>query len=416
MTTKRRLRGKDLVQQDIDDIFEDFYRLKSFIAGNLGQDGINYGIIRLVTILEQFCRFVVECGLEKKPDKTPPTIEMDPRMIDSVSESLADSPEEDIQNYVVSLSYSFQNRNDIISMMDMFEMLNKRNDIKKMVEGLEDMFQLRHKAVHTVERVDVDLTQIREYYDGVECLMHKILDALEPVGVSFYYQKMYVMLKSESREKRRQNSEAESHYHTEAIRCRDGALKYLEKRTQGSTHDIDAYSQMMLLYIEDKDCQNIERCIKAMLAIDPDEPLANYCIGLSLKEKNPTGALVYFKKSIEAAPTLSGVYEGLIDILMDHARYAECLPYVDKAIAHLPSEPIFYMLKGRVFEMLNMPECVESCYEIADEMAIEHVKIFQDDVDECEELIEQLQEFGRHETVVKCKLLMDKHWEIPEAG
>ena len=416
MTTKRRLRGRDLVQQDIDDIFEDFYRLKFFIAGNLGQDGINYGIIRLVTILEQFCRFVVECGLEKKPDKTPPTIEMDPRMIDSVSESLADAPEEDIQNYVVSLSYSFQNRNDIISMMDMFEMLNKRNDIKKMVGGLEDMFQLRHKAVHTVERVDVDLTQIREYYDGVECLMHKVLDALEPVGVSFYYQKMYVMLKSESREKRRQNSEAGSHYHTEAIRCRDGALEYLEKRTQGNTHDIDAYSQMMLLYIEDKDCQNIERCIKAMLAIDPDEPLANYCIGLSLKKKNPAEAIAYFKKSIEAFPTMSGSYEGLIDILMDHARYAECLPYVDKAIAHLPSEPIFYMLKGRVFEMLNMPECVESCYEIADEMAIEHVKIFQDDVDECEELIEQLQEFGRHETIVKCKLLMDKHWEIPKAG
>ena len=102
MTTKRRLRGKDLAQQDIDDIFEDFYRLKLFTTGNLEQDGLNYCITRLVTILEQFFRYVVECSLEKEPDKTPTTIEMDPRMIGSVSESLVNAPEENIQNYVVS--------------------------------------------------------------------------------------------------------------------------------------------------------------------------------------------------------------------------------------------------------------------------------------------------------------------------
>ena len=148
------------------------------------------------------------------------------------------------------LSYSFQNREDIVSMLDRFGMLNKRNSIKKTLEDLDDMFQLRHKAVHTVERLNADLTQIREYYVGVECLMHEVLDELKPPGVSFYSQKMDVLLKSESRAKRMQNIETASRRHTEAIKCRDHALKYLTKRTQDDTHDIDAYSQMMFLYAE----------------------------------------------------------------------------------------------------------------------------------------------------------------------
>ena len=67
----RRLRGKDLVYQDIEDIIGEFYQLKLPVDGKSEQDDTNYSIIRLVTILEQFFRFVVECGLEKDPDKTP---------------------------------------------------------------------------------------------------------------------------------------------------------------------------------------------------------------------------------------------------------------------------------------------------------------------------------------------------------
>ena len=89
MSNRRRLREKELVNQDIEDIFEEFYNLQYLIGRKTEQDDINYDIIRLVTILEQFFRFVVECGLEKDPDKTPTVIEMNPRMIDSMNEGLA---------------------------------------------------------------------------------------------------------------------------------------------------------------------------------------------------------------------------------------------------------------------------------------------------------------------------------------
>ena len=73
MPNRRRLRGKELADQDIEDISEEFYYLQSMVDRKSEQGDINYAIIRLVTILEQFFRFVVECSLEKDPDKTPTT-------------------------------------------------------------------------------------------------------------------------------------------------------------------------------------------------------------------------------------------------------------------------------------------------------------------------------------------------------
>ena len=257
MSDRRRLRGKELAYQDIDDIFEEFYQIQSIIDAKSGQDNINYIIIRLVTILEQFFRFVVECSLEKDPGKTPTTIEMEPSMIDSVSEKLAYIPEEYIRNYVVSLSYSFQNQHDIISTMDRFGILNKRNNIGEMINNLTGLFQLRHKVVHTVERQNISLEQIKNHHAGIESLMHEILDVLKPSGVSFYYQKMDVLINFALRENKKKNFEVEKHYAEEITTYRRKTMKYLEERVKHDVHDIDAYSQLMELCKTFGDYQNV---------------------------------------------------------------------------------------------------------------------------------------------------------------
>lgn len=409
MTNMKRLRGKDLVYQDIDDIFEDFYQLKFVMNENHGHNDINYSIIRLVTVLEQFFRYVVECSLEKKPDRTPSTIEMDPRMIGSVSESLADIPEEYVQNYVVSLAYSFQNRADIIGMMDKFDMLNSQNNIRTMINDLDGLFQLRHKVVHTVERHSVDLVQIKKYCTDVECLMHTVLDELKPQSVSFYYQKTIVLGKIALQEGRKKNFDAGHRYRTEAIKCYGQALDYLQERIKDNDQDIDAHTQILELHMVSQDHQNITKCATTILNIDPDEPVANYCVGVSFERTNPIGAIKHFKKSIDADPYTSESHYRLIDILMRQKKYAECLPHIDTAIMNLSYDPTFYMLKGVIFKLLKISECVEPYYQIADEMAIEFVTVNKDDVDACEDLLKKLQEFGRDDAIAKCKQIIDDH-------
>ena len=170
-------------------------------------------------------------------------------MIDSVSEQLADIPEKYIRNYVVSLSYSLQNQHEIISMMNGFGMLNKRNDIREMINDLEGLFQLRHKVVHTVEQQEVSLEAIKKYHTVIECLMHEILDELKPQGISFYYQKVDVLRYFGLREDRKENFEAGKRYREEAIMCGHKAVEYLEGRIKNDARDIDAYSQLMELYI-----------------------------------------------------------------------------------------------------------------------------------------------------------------------
>ena len=411
MPNRRRLRGKELADQDIEDISEEFYYLQSMIDRKSEQGDINYAIIRLVTILEQFFRFVVECSLEKDPDKTLTTIEMDPRMIDSVSEGLADIPEEYIRNYVVSLSYSFQNPREIISMMDEFGLLNKQNSIREMIVNLTDLFQLRHKVVHTVERQNVSSEWIKKYHADVEILMHKILDELKPPRVSFYYQKADALGNIGLRETRKKNFEAGAHYREEAIAYGRKALEYLQGRVESDTRDIDAYSQMLELYIVFGDRQKAHRCCEAILEIDSDEPWANYYMGLTLEKENPIQSLERFKKSIEKKPDVPEFHAKLIGILTDQQQYAECLLCIDEAIGHLPHEPAFHMAKGTTFRFLGMPEYAEIYYKNADKHATDYVKTFPEDVRGNEEILKDLQEFGRDDAIAACRRIMDEYWE-----
>ena len=410
MSNRRRLRGKELADQDIEDIFEEFYYLQYVIDGRDEQDVIKYGIIRLVTILEQFFRFVVECGLEMNPDKTPTTIEMDPRMIDSVSERLADIPEEYIRNYVVSLSYSFQNPREVISMMDEFGMLTKQNNIRKMVMNLAGLFQTRHKIVHTVERQNIHLAWIKKYHADVEILMHKILDELKPPRVSFYYQKTDALKNIGLRENRKKNFEVGKYYREEAIAHGRKALEYLQGRVKSDTHNIDAYSQMLELYIGFSDHQNAQRCCKAILEMDLDEPWANYYMGLTLEKESSMQALECFKKAIEKKPDVPEFHARLIGMLTNQGQHAECLSYIDEAIEHLPHEPAFHMAKGTTFRFLDMPKYAEIYYKNADKHAIDYVKMFPEDVHGHEDLIKELQEFGRDDAISECRQIMDEYW------
>ena len=144
------------------------------------------------------------------------------------------------------------------------------------------------------------------------------------------------------REDRKKNFEVGKRYREEAIMCGRKAVEYLEGRVKNNARDIDAYSQLIELYAGLGEIQNAQRCCHAILAMDSDEPWANYYMGLTLEKGNPTLALKYFKKAIDKKPDMPFFHAKLIGILMSLGQYAECLLCIDEAIGHLPYEPTFY--------------------------------------------------------------------------
>ena len=157
--------------------------------------------------------------------------------------------------------------------------------------------------------------------------------------------------------------------------------------------------------------QNVQRYCRAILEINSDEPWANYHMGKALETENPLKALEHFKKAVEKEPNEPKFYADLIILLLMQKQYVESLSYIDEAIEHLPHEPSFYMSRGLAFTSFKMPEYANICYKNADKHAIDYVKMFPEDVHGCDDLLHQLQVYGRDDAITECRIIIDEYWK-----
>ena len=147
-------------------MFEEFYRLKDIIQESMKSHEKNHAIIRLVTIIEQFFRCVVEIRLEDKSEHVPSKMEIDPRIIDNISDRLFQNTSTDIKNHMLSLTYSFQNTHSIYNTMGRLGLPTWSDDPKsaKERERFEELFQSRHGLIHTVDRQSLSYDVIVSYH------------------------------------------------------------------------------------------------------------------------------------------------------------------------------------------------------------------------------------------------------------
>ena len=176
MADKKQLKIKDFPDQDLKDIAREFGIIQQITKNEMRQIESNYCIIRLVTILEQFFRHVVERGLGNGWIKPPKTVEIDSYTFENMAELLEAGSRKYDKNYVMSFSYSFQNTNAINEIMRELEM---PNELRNKVSGLEGLFRQRHEIVHTVEQIYVDPADIMAYCNDAEFLMVMVLTKLK---------------------------------------------------------------------------------------------------------------------------------------------------------------------------------------------------------------------------------------------
>ena len=422
---KRVVKGGQIASQDLYDVIEDFYRLGHDINGYWDEHASNYSIIRLVTIMEQFCRCAIEERLEKHAEQIPQKIEIDYKLLDDLLETMLSTADESIKNAVVSMSYSFQNVYTICEEMKNFGLLDKQNKIKDAIMELEPLFQMRHVLVHTVEPWPLGAASIASYHAKVEEVVREILDKMDMPMYDFYILKGHAfgeMVKrvclrnmpcienmhqlpsmiGAERDKGAVWVESAEKFHNISIECFNSALQRFGAKIEEEPSRHDILSEIAWTYVIRNDYYNAGKAADAVLESDPAEAVACYCKGMSLLDSSTSSAFEYFKKAIDGKIYVTESYTRAIEILLDIDKAEEALFYVDQVIDMEPSDPLLYMLKGRILSRLKLISYEKECYKIGDERSIEFMKDRRNDILTCAELTHELLEHNRTETIEKC--------------
>ena len=398
MSDKRVLKVKDLPNQTMGDVFEEFYRLKRIIEENPETYEKNYAVMRLVTIIEQFFRCVVEIRLEDKPEYIPSKIEIDPHIIDKISDRFSKNTNKEIKNHMISLTYFFQNTDPISKAMQSIRLhkLAKSLESGKIYEEFDKLFQLRHNLTHTVDTKSVSHDIILNYYTMTEDLMHATLDELDFPEFSFY------LVQGDA-------FNALEYDDTVVKDCYRKALEKFAKKIKKNPTDFNTHVEMAWAYLELGDLINMEKHASMVLKTKSDDAEANYCKGMFLRASGHHDVAVsHFQKSIESDPCHLGAYNRLITYFFHTGQIEKCMAYLDYAIQNVPDEITLYLLKGRVLlERLDYPDWADVCFKQADECALKFVEKHSHDANACKSLLRTLEKYGRADAVNGCHEILN---------
>lgn len=227
----RPLRSRSIPEQHIEDVFAEFYRLDSIIKAG-GEYQRNYVITRLVTIIEQFFRNIVEDRLYNLNGKAPRKMELDPAIIDEIAAIHSKEEREITRELVISINHKFQSGDEIKDTMKEYGVevfwneRKKTSGLKK--ESYDELFGLRHKIVHTFEQPP---SKIRKYYELTEELFKHVLDQITMWHPSFYFLKIDALVDLGEYEKAAEcfKKEAGPYFDSLPTKSSKGALAYYDR-------------------------------------------------------------------------------------------------------------------------------------------------------------------------------------------
>ena len=431
---RRIVKSKKMSNQSLYDVVEDFYQLDHDMINDVSEHANNYTIIRLVTIMEQFCRCVVEARLEKHTDQIPQKIEINHQLLDDLIENVLSGTNGDIKNAIISMSYSFQDVYSICREMNNLGLLNGPSELKNKIIELEPLFQARHALVHTVEPSALDAEHVALHRDRIEDVIHGILDVLDEPMYDFDILKGYAFREMAKRTCLRNMSDIKNldklddifdsaeydreadwfgkakKFHNISVMCFDSALEHFLVKIKSNPSRLDVLSEIAWIYKNKDEHHNAGKYADVVLVSDPKDVVACYCKGMYLLAINKLAALECFEKAIAGEVYLPDTYMKIIEVFLNFGLIEKALLYADQAIIIEPDNPVLYILKGKILNQLKLHVYENVCYTIGDDQAIELMKNYHNDVLTCGETIYELQKWGRDETVKKCNQIFQKRF------
>ena len=412
----RIIKGKKLPRQDIDDVFNAFYRLEAAISDGQNEYKTDHVMTKLVTVIEQFFRCIVQFQLEDNPDRNPKEITLNPLMIEDIIEAVSKKTRNVTVGLIVSFSHSFQSTDAIKDSMKGYGITNifsGKNglDIKK----YEELFRLRHELVHTINPPSKPDLELTDYHKMVEDLMRHVLGRYEAVDRSFGVLKgmaLYEMnsddrakecletaLKSYGLTARLKPGNADAHFNKGSVLLdleRYGeALKCFEKVIKKKPSDVDALHGKWVALSNLKRYGEALELTDRMIEIYPNDPDMYSFKGLTLIDLEKSDeALEQIDKAIMMNPYDTSMHISKAEVLSGRELYDEALKCADKAIELESDEAYFYYMKGNV--LLDL-ERYKEALECFDKM----IQLDPDDHAAYDSKSSTLEKLGRHDEARK---------------
>ena len=182
----RQLKGKTLSDYDMKSVFLELYHIEKMIEDGKHVKQKNYIMIRLVTIIEQFFRKVLEFLLRRYPDKRPQNIALDTQIINDILKAGFNRRWWHVTELIISHTFSFQNTKAIDDAMYECGKMRLFSDSKRyklgdksglIMRDYDKLFEARHVIVHSVKWLPY--LDVKRYYSMTENLLNYTLDKVK---------------------------------------------------------------------------------------------------------------------------------------------------------------------------------------------------------------------------------------------
>ena len=240
-----------LLNQTMDDIFKEFFKLEKLFDDS-NTYVINWVVIRLVTIIEQFCRGIIQTQINSDDD-----IQLPEKFHININdlERVKNLP----LSFLITSQYNFQNISTITKELKNYK-INYTFD-KKYKNELEKLFEIRHNIVHTISPQNYD---IETGYSATENFLKSILDGSQH-GLTYY--------------------ETIRGFYLGTLEEYDEAMRCFIRAIDLKSNNIDAHYYIGLLYCIKKNIDDAYDRSITIINMNPESPLGYHLKGFVLAEQ-----------------------------------------------------------------------------------------------------------------------------------
>ena len=357
---------ESFLKQQMSNILEQYFNIEKFLDDDK-QHVKEWIVIKLVTVIEQFCREIIKKQLDsKKHKKLPPEFSINVQYIDRAKK--IDT------NALIASQYNFQN-------IDSITILRKTYGVNysfstQVHEDIEKLFDTRHDIVHTTIKQNYD---VKKGYCIAEKLFKTILEK-SSLGIEYF-------------DLMRGNYFVSVDKYDQAIDCFTNAIGinkeyilahkyiaytyYIKKifdkvYEHGSiiidlnSNDKDGYFIKGLALTELDDLDESMNCFNKTLELDPKHIDARYQKGFLLLEKNkPDEAFIEGQIIMAQDPDYRNIHIEMGILALSLKKYDASLKYFDEKLESDVNHAIANYGKSLVLNKLNRRSESKKYYDLA---------------------------------------------------
>ena len=265
-----------LLDQDMGDILEQFFKLEDFLDHS-DKHIQEWLIIKLVTIIEQFCREIVKNQIDTNTDiQLPQELHITVAKLDRAKKISTSS--------LIASQYNFQNMQTIINELKHYKIDSFLKDVNK--NDLDELFRIRHDIIHTIS--STQNYNIENGYNTIRNLLKKILEKSK-YGIAYYEitHGIYFGLLQK---------------YDKAMNCFTDALKI-------NSYDITAHYYIGLTYCIKNNPRDAYDRSTTIIHLNPKSHLGYYLQGLSFQLQDKCeDAVKCYDKAIKIKSNFPSVY------------------------------------------------------------------------------------------------------------